>query len=328
MQEKLLKVLEFDEVRKRLARYAVSDCGKRAILSLLPASDYFEIQQSLSLTAEAYAVKNKYLVNPISEFDDIAEILNKAKAGAVLRPGELLKAAHVLRSARIAKSEISALGDDIEGLKALVASIVVDRNLETQISDAVASENELRDDASDKLRDLRRKIHSTNARLKEKLAGYTRASNVSKYLQDNLVTVRMGRFVLPVKSECRSMIPGLIHDQSSSGSTVFIEPFPVVELNNELRYLQMEEQREIERILSVLSEYVANGYDMLHFALMQCTMLDVIFAKSACATDFHGTIPILNRRGILSVKNARHPLIDPKKVVPVSLETGATYDML
>lgn len=328
MQEKLLKVLEFDEVRRRLARYAVSDCGKQAILSIVPYYEYAQVQHSLSLTEEAYIVKNKYLVNPIAEFDDITEILGKAKAGAVLRPGELLKTANVLRSARIAKSELSVLGDDVNGLKALVASLAVDRNLETQIADAVASENELRDDASDKLRDLRRKIHAANAKLKEKLASYTRGSNVSKYLQDNLVTVRMGRFVLPVKSECRSMIPGLIHDQSGSGSTVFIEPFAVVELNNDLRYLQMEEQREIERILSVLSEYVAKSYDILRYALTQCTELDLIFAKSAYSVDIKGTMPVLHKNGVLSLQNARHPLIDPQKVVPVSVQTGKDYAML
>ncbi len=328
MQEKLLRVLEFEEIRRRLSRFAVSECGKEAALSLVPAFDFDEAQTNLALTEEAYTVKYKYLINPVCEFDDIEEVLQKAKAGAVLRPGELLKAAMVLRCARIAKTEISALSDDVARLKAFVAPMVIDRHLETQITDAVASENELRDDASDALRDLRKKIHTANAKLKEKLSGYTRASNVSKYLQDNLVTVRMGRFVLPVKSECRSMVPGLIHDQSSTGSTVFVEPFAVVELNNELRYLQMEEQREIERILSVLSEYVANSYDVLAFALEKCIALDLIFAKSAYSVHFNGTMPVLNRNGVLLLKNARHPLIDPQKVVPVSVEAGKEYAML
>ena len=328
MDEKLLHVLEFDEVRIRLSEYAVSQRTKQELSALTPYTKIEDVQQALQLTDEAYTVKHKYLVSPIDEFDDITEILNKARAGAVLRPGELLKTAAVLRCARIAKTEISALGDDVSGLKSLVAPLVIDRNLETQIGDTVAGENEIKDDASDLLRELRRKIHGANSKLKEKLAGYTRNSSVSKYLQDNIVTVRMGRFVLPVKSECRSMVQGLIHDQSSSGSTIFIEPFPVVELNNELRYLQMEEQREIERILSVLSEYVANSYDLLLFALRRCTELDGIFAKSAFSSWYKGTMPVLNAKGKLCLKNARHPLIDAHKVVPVSVETGETYNIL
>ncbi len=328
MNEKLLKVLEFDEIRNRLAAYAVSQPAKEQILSLMPHSDFISVQKSLQYTEQAYTVKNKYLVSPICEFDDISEILDKARTGAVLRPGELLKTAIVLRCARIAKSEISALGDDVNGLKEIVSSMLTDRNMEKQITDAIAGENEVKDDASDKLRELRRKIQTTNVKLKEKLSSYTRNGSMGKYLQDNIVTVRMGRFVLPVKSECRSMVPGLIHDQSGSGSTVFIEPFPVVELNNELRYLQMEEQREIERILSVLSEYVANSYDLLKFALAKCTELDVIFAKSAFSVACNGIMPRLNEKGILSLKNARHPLIDREKVVPVSVEVGQDFNML
>lgn len=328
MNDKILKVLEFDEILSRLSQYAVSEKSKSDILHIIPSFDYEQVSKSLSLTAEAYTVKHKYLINPIAEFDDITEIADKAKAGAVLRPGELLKVASVLRCARIIKSEISPLGDDVSELKALIAPIVADKNLETQIGDTIAGENELKDDASERLRELRRKIHGANAKLKEKLSGYTRNSNISKYLQDNIVTVRMGRFVLPVKSECRSMVQGLIHDQSSSGSTVFIEPFAVVELNNELKYLQMEEQREIERILSALSEYVANSYDLLIFALEKCTQLDIIFAKSDYSVSYNGTMPILNKKGFIELNQARHPLIESDKVVPVSVQAGRAYNML
>lgn len=328
MNEKLLKVLEFNEIRERLSAFAVSQRTKSEILKIVPCCDIEQVKRNLQLTEEAYTVKYKYLVSPVSEFEDIEEILDKARAGAVLRPGELLKTANVLRCARIAKNDILPLNNDVAALKELVAPIMLDKNLEKSISDSVAGENELKDDASEKLRDLRRKIHSTNSKLKEKLSGYTRNNNISKYLQDNIVTVRMGRFVLPVKSECRSMVQGLIHDQSSSGSTVFIEPFPIVELNNELKYLQMEEQREIERILSVLSEYVANSYDLLAFSLDKCTELDMIFAKSAYSVSFNGTLPIVNDKGIISLKNARHPLIDKNKVIPVSVDVGKDYRML
>lgn len=328
MDDKLLKVLEFDEILARVSEYALSDKAKSEICSVLPISDYDSVRLNLQFTEEAYKVKCKYLVNPISEFDDISEIIGKAVAGAVLRPGELRKVANVIRCARIAKSEISGLGDDVTELKNLVSAVVIDRNLEKQISDTVAGENDVKDDASERLRDLRQKIHSSNAKLKEKLSSYTRNNNISKYLQDNIVTVRMGRFVLPVKSECRSMVQGLIHDQSSSGSTVFIEPFPIVELNNELKYLQMEEQREIERILAELSRYVAESAAVLTFALDRCTVLDVIFAKCAYSVSINGTMPVLDKKGSLSLKNARHPLIDAKKVVPVSVDVGFKYNIL
>ena len=328
MDEKLLKVLEFDEILRRLSDYAISACAKAEILRTVPCSTFADVQNALTLTEEAYRIKNKYLISPLSDYDDITEILNKAKAGAVLRPAELMKVAAVLRCARIAKSEISPLGDDVQSVKNLVAPLIVDRTLESEIGNAVAGENELRDDASEKLRDLRRKSHQANAKLKEKLQSYTRSGSISKYLQDNLVTVRMGRFVLPVKSECRSMVPGLIHDQSGSGSTVFIEPFPVVELNNELKYLQMEEQREIERILSILTERVAQTEEILRFCLKTCAMLDIVFAKSAFATSYNGTIPTLVRNGSLHLKNARHPLIDAKLVVPVSIEVGTSYKII
>ena len=328
MDEKLYKVLEFDEILRRLSDYAISACAKAEILRTVPHGTFAEVQNALTMTEEAYRIKNKYLVSPLSDYDDITEILDKAKAGAVLRPSELLKVAAVLRCARIAKSEITPLGEDVQTVKNLVAPLVVDRALESEIGDAVGGENELRDDASEKLRDLRRKIHQANAKLKEKLQSYTRSGSISKYLQDNLVTVRMGRFVLPVKSECRAMVPGLIHDQSGSGSTVFIEPFPVVELNNELKYLQMEEQREIERILSVLTERVAQAEEIARFCLKTCTMLDIVFAKSAFATSFNGTIPALTRNGSLFLKNARHPLIDANRVVPVTIEVGSSYKIV
>ena len=328
MNEKLLKVLEFNEILARVSRFAVSERAKRAVLSITPLGDKTEIEKSLSLTSQAYTVKSKYLVNPIVQFDDITEILEKARANAVLRPDELLKVARVLRSARIAKSELNGLGDDVSDLKNITGPIILDRNIENMIGDAIASENEIKDDASSTLRDIRRKIYSANARLKEKLASYTRTSGISQYLQDNIVTVRMGRFVLPVKSESRSMVPGLIHDRSASGSTVFIEPFPVVELNNELRYLQTEEQNEIERILSVLSEATANSYDILTVAQDRCTDLDVIFAKSEYAVSYKGTVPILNDKGAISLIDARHPLIDPIKVVPVNIATGDGYDII
>lgn len=326
--EKLLGILEFDKILEAVCDCAVSEPTKRAIVETNPSDDYKEVQILQAQTKEAYIIKTKYLLSPIVQFDDITEFLNKAKAGAVLHSGELIRVAGVLRAARIAKKDIEGTGEDIVLLKQLTASIYADRNLENQIGDCIANDGTIKDDASDALKTIRRKIFTANAKLKEKLASYTRSGETSKYLQDNIVTVRMGRFVLPVKSECRGAVPGLIHDQSSSGSTVFIEPYPVVELNNELKYLQLEEQREIERILLQLTEYVANAYDALNMCMSMCVMLDIVFAKLDYSLKIDAREPILNDRGKIILKGARHPLIARERIVPVNVAVGADYKML
>lgn len=328
IEKKLMNILEFNIILDNLSEYAVSEKTKKEIKDICPSSDTLEVKKLQALTSEAYLVNYKYMLNPIVQFDDVTDILNKAKAGATLQMGELLKVARIIRSSRIAKKDISGTGEDIVFLREVIAPIFVDSALEKSITDSIAGEFEMKDDASELLRSLRRKILSTNNKLKDKLASYTRSNDVSKYLQDNLVTIRQGRFVLPVKSESRSQVPGLIHDQSASGATVFIEPFPIVELNNELKFLQMEEVREIDRILSVLSEGVSNSYNYLNMCQMQCIMLDIIFAKCSYSVSFKGIAPIINSKGYINIINARHPLIPKERVVPVTVTVGKDYKLL
>lgn len=328
MNLKTLNTLEFDKILTQLSKFAVCEPSKKEILKINPSSSLQDVNRSQQLTAEAYDICYKYLLNPIIGFDDCLDILHKAKAGAMLNMAELLKIARLMRSGRIAKKEIASAGEDIVLLKNIVGAIYLDIALENDIKDSIASENEMKDDASDSLKTIRRKIIVTNNRLKEKLNSYTRSSNLSKYLQDNLVTIRAGRFVLPVKSECRSAIPGLIHDQSASGSTVFIEPFPVVDLNNDLKSLQLEEIREIERILQALSDRVALCHNELLTCFNQGIMLDIVFSKMAYSVHINGIKPQINNKGHLNLINARHPLIDKNKVVPVTITTGKDYRIL
>ncbi len=325
---KTLKSLEFNEILNILAGFAVSASTKNAILQMCPSYEYDEVNKLLQTVNEAYITKTKYNLSPIVGFDDITEICIKAQKGATLNMSELLSVARLIRSARILQKEISSTGDEIVLLKNLTSPMFIDVELEKAIGDSIIGESEMRDEASDKLYSIRKKIKQADAKLKERLLSYTRASNISKYLQDNLVTVRNGRFVLPVKSECRSSVPGLIHDQSSTGSTVFVEPFPVVELNNEIVSLKSEERAEIDRILGVLSEMVEASAKQLLYCQNICTLSDIVYAKYAFMIKYSAVIPSLNKKGYVNLIDARHPLIASDKVVPVSLSFGKDYKLL
>lgn len=328
MDDRTLSLLEFDAVLRGVSNYAVSAAAKAAVLALRPQADEAAVSAALEQTEEAYRIKYKYLLNPTADFDDCAALADKAAAGGLLQPAELLKIARLIRAARIAKQAVSGCGEDIVLLKEIVACIYVDSALEKDINACIAGENELRDDASPELKSIRRRIASASVRLKEKMASYARSSSTAKFLQDSPVTVRDGRLVLPVRSECRSEIPGIVHDMSGSGATVFIEPFPAVELNNEIRTLRAQEQSEIERILRRLSEFTGNCAESLKKAQYQCTMLDVICAKCEYSVATNGIRPVITREKTVRLTNARHPLIDKDKVVPVSLSVGGDFSVL
>ncbi len=328
IDKRTIKSLEFDKILEILSGFAVSEITKADMLQTLPVFEFDEAVRNQTLTREAYITKTKYNISPVFSIDDVKAIVSKAKIGSILQMGELLKVGRIIRAARISKKEIESTGEDIVFLKNIVSVLFIDTELEKAVGDSIAGENEMKDEASDKLKSIRRKMKQADARLKEKLNSYTRSGSISKYLQDNLVTVRNGRFVLPVKSECRASVPGLIHDQSSTGSTVFIEPFPIIDLNNEIRSLKLEEAQEIERILAVLSEMVSNSSDRLVLCQDACVMLDIVYAKSAFSDHFRCSLPKLNTKGFVKLINARHPLIEKNKVVPVDLSFGDDYKLL
>lgn len=326
MDVKSLKTLEYESILGKIEGFAVSPIAKQRVNDLLPQEGIKNVRIVHAEVLEAYKAKYTYLVNPVDYFDDCDEIVVKANKGVMLSAGELLKVRRLLRSGRVAQGALSSL--DLPLLNEYASRYFVDRGLEEEIERCILSENEISDNASATLKDIRRKLAETKNALKEKLASYFRKSEYSKFMQDNLVTVRNDRFVLPVKSEYRSSVPGLIHDMSSSGATVFIEPFAVVETNNKIKSLMLSETAEIERILMDLSSKVANIADNLIKMQDSVAQIDVIFAKMKYSVDINGTSPVFNSNGIVNLKAARHPLIDKNTVVPVSISVGGDYKIL
>lgn len=308
--------LDFNAVLDNVAAEATAGVTAKAVRQLLPSTDISVVKKLLTQTGNAISILASY--KPDLAFYDIAEYVAKAKVGAVLSPAEFLRIKSNIRAMRSLKSCVTAV-DDCDALKDIVLPVRICDELEYNIMQAVENDTDLKDGASEKLHSLRRAISRANARLKEQLDSFTRQSEISKYLQDNIVTIRGGRYVLPVRSECRSNIKGLLHDVSSTGATVFIEPFAVVEANNEIITLKTAEFNEVERILSELSKKtVAFSGELLSSqnALIQC---GVIFAKAEYAKKIDAYRPILDIDGNISLLSARHPLIASADVVPIDI---------
>lgn len=328
MTERAERLLEFDKIRREVAMCAVSDCARAAIESDELPFDRAAVTRNLALTAEADLMLNKYRLDPIAGFDDVAPQLEKADKGSALSMGELLRVARLLRSARIAVTTLERAPEEITYLRQLTEGVRTDAALEKDIFDCILSENEMSDNASDKLYYARRRIRELNARLKEKLMSYTRNNESSKYLRDNLVTIREGRYVLPVKAECRSDVAGIVHDRSATGSTVFVEPFAIVELNNDLRLALSEEQEEVERILADFSRRISLFSDALKVCQQSCTMLDTVFSKIKFSVKINGILPKIAQNREVRLLNSRHPLIAKEKVVPVDITIPADKPLL
>lgn len=327
MNNKLLKTLEFDKILAKISEYAASGSAREIIPKILPETDFAAAEKALGQTAEAMRILNNYAAYPLMPFDDLGSVIEKAKVFSLLGCPELLRTARHLKAARLLKSGIEGLKDEsLKFFNALCGQITPCRSMEEKIEENILSETEISDCASDKLRAVRVKIRNTNAAVREKMSSYLKSH--SKYLQDNIVTQRGDRFVLAVKQEYKGNIPGLVHDQSSSGATLFIEPMQVVELNNQLKTLIIEEQHEIERILYEYSSEVAGIADILFVNQAALTVSDVVFSKAQYANAIRAVRPSLNQDGIINFKRARHPLIDKEKVVPVDVELGKDYRIL
>ena len=326
--KRTIKLLDFDKVLAIVAQYTQSALTRQQIESFVPQLDIKQAAELQDETAEAMLVRGKYLLSPVLPIDDVAPFLAKARIGITLGMGELIKIARVLKAAAYLKEKLLSTGDDIVKLKAKVANLYVDTALQKDIEDSIIGENEMSDNASFKLKSIRRSIANINSRLKDKLTSYTKNNAASEYLQDNLYTVRNNRFVLPVKSERRSNVPGLIHDQSASGATVFIEPFDLVELNNDLQTALSEEQAEIQRILAEFTKRVYDRMDDIMSGQDTIIMSDIVFSKAIFGEKYRGIKPFLHGYGKTQLKNARHPLIDKNKVVPVSVEIGQDFFIL
>ncbi len=325
--EKTLKALEFDKILKAVSSYAVLETSKRVVIQTIPSIDIKSALYNLKLTEEGYKLLFTYSVGNVPFFKDISEQLSRADKGATLTMGELLEVASNLRSARVVKNAFSSVNDDsIVHLKEFAKNLFEFLPLEKDITSKIISEDTMADSASPKLSSIRKNIRSLNAKIRDKLNSYIRGSNI--YLQDNVVTMRMNRYVIPVKSEYKGMVKGFVHDQSASGSTVFIEPEQVIEYNNELKTALLEEQNEIYRILQELTSSVVGVSKAIRYNAELLTDIDVSFAKAWYAFNTRSSMPLLNDDGVIDIKRGRHPLINPDTVVPVTVRLGKDFNIL
>lgn len=329
MQERTLKALEFNKILDSVATYASSEPARDAVREIRPMRELSYVNELLQEVYEADKIAFEYATNLSFAFDNIDFVLEKASVMSVLTMGELLRVARMLRVARSVKSIIAKVPDDnLKLIKGIANSIYTDKSLEEDIDNAIISDTEMHDRASDELRSIRMRIKKTGEQIKSKLYSYLTSPTYSKYLQDNIVTVRGDRYVIPVRAECKSAIPGLIHDQSASGQTLYVEPMAVVELNNVLKTHILEEQAEIERILRRFTVRVSTSVDQIKESFDKIVRLDVIFAKAYYANATRSVRPTINEKGIVRIERGRHPLIDKDKVVPTDIRVGDDFDLL
>ena len=257
MKERTLRVLEFTKIRERLASKALTPMGAELCMALVPSCNLAEIELWQSETEEATVILQYLGSSPLVAFEDVRQSISLAEKGATLSPKALLTVASLLASARAARSALDTERDNTPLLKARAQGIVSLRNIEQDITNAIISEEEIADRASSELMNIRRHLRGATERIKEKLNQMVHNPNFQKYLSDSIITVRNDRYVIPVRADCRSMVPGLVHDQSATGATLFIEPMAAVEMGNELRQWEAKEKQEIERILAALSAEIA-----------------------------------------------------------------------
>lgn len=328
MNDKVFEKLEFDKILTMLSERALSGPGREAALKLRPQKTFAGVMRLQSETLEAESILMREPSLPMSSFSDISSEVLRLKAGADLGCRELLRILGVMKAARRAKNGLKKQDKGTNILPDMAEALFFSAPLITEFDTAIASEETLSDAASPELLSIRKRIIRENEGIREKLEGIIRSSQNKDYLQDAIVTMRGGRYVVPVKQEFKRNIKGLIHDQSSSGQTVFIEPIEVVEANNRLRELELAEAAEIERILHEFSEKLREFWQQLKDDLEILTALDLIFAKASVASSMKASPPVISQGKNMIIRNGRHPLIDSKIVVPVSFSIGDGYSGL
>lgn len=328
MNQKVLKTLEYHKIIEKLTEYAASEPGKRLCRELEPSSDFEEIVQAQAETADAAArVRQKGSVS-FAGISDIGGSLKRLEIGSSLSIHELLAVSSLLTCAARAKNygrrQESELPDD--SLDEMFRSLEPLTNVNNEITRCIISEEEVADDASPGLRHVRRQMKITGDRVHTQLNAILNSSRTM--LQDPVITMRDGRYCLPVKAEYKSSFQGMVHDQSATGSTLFIEPMAIIKLNNELRELEIREQKEIEMVLAALSMELVPYVETILINLKLLTKLDFIFARAALARHYNCSMPKFNKNGYIHIKDGRHPLLDPKKVVPINVYLGKDFDLL
>ena len=320
--------LELDKILNMLSDTASSTDAKEKALEIEPLTDYFEVLELLDKTEAAYIFIAKFGAPSFGGLQNVNNALSRASAGGSLSAGELLKIAvtlKIIRGITIWHEKCAGMETSLDDL---FNSLYPNKYLEEKITNAIISETEISDNASPELKEIRRKKRHFENKIREQLDSMIHSNHYSKVLRDGIITQRNGRFVVPVKAENRSEVAGMVHDTSGSGATVFIEPAAVVEANNEIKVLESREQDEIERILAELSQMAGEFEDTIKISFDSAVMLDLIFAKAHLAYKMKASRPILNNDGEILLKKARHPLIDPKTVVPVNISLGMDFDSL
>jgi DNA mismatch repair protein MutS2 len=328
MTERTLRVLEFTKIRERLAEKALTPMGAEKCLALQPSQNMAEVLLWQQETEEATVVLTYFGGHPLVAYGDVRPFLALCDKGATLSPKALLGIAELLRACRAARTSLITDRDNTPHLRERAEGLSSLRNLEQNITDAILSEDEIADRASNELMNIRRHLRGATERIKDKLNQMTHNPTIAKYLQDPIVTMRNDRYVLPVKAEHRGDVPGLVHDQSASGATLFIEPMAAVEMGNELKQWEVKEKQEIERILAALSAEVAPYADALKEDVERLSELDFIFCKGLLSREMTAVSPKLNSDGFINIIRGRHPLIDPDKVVPSNLWMGKDFTTL
>lgn len=327
LYEKSLLKLELDKVLEMLSSCAGSVEGKAACLRVRPVSDLEEVQALLDETTAASDLCTRK-GNPVfGDVNDVSASLERAERGGTLQPIELMRVAGVLRCARNIKGYVSE-DEKKTVLDPLFAALSPKKHLEDRIFGAILSEEEIADNASPELADIRRHMRIQAGKIRDSLQKIISSPAYAKLLREPIITIRDGRYVVPVKSECKNDVPGLVHDVSASGSTYFVEPMSAVNANNALRELELKEKKEIERILAELSAEVAAHREIINMNVTMLIRLDVIFAKAKLGYRMRAWAPLMNDKGMVELRNARHPLIDPQKVVPISLQLGRDFDSM
>lgn len=327
--DKYFETLELHKILDKLVEHCSNEQTKNMAKNIKPSSDLLYVQREMLKTQTAFELSVKYGTPSFINFKDISSSLKRADSGASLSLRELLDIARVLYQIRILdewKADIDNQTQTV--LDNLFEQLHPLKRLEERISTSILNENEIADCASAQLASIRKKILKASSKIKDTLNSMIKSSTTQKFLQENIVTMRDGRYVLPVKSEHKKDVAGLVHDTSSSGATYFIEPMSIVEANNEIKVLLSEEQDEIERIISELSAECSDNRDVIQNGINACAILNLYFAKSELGVAMNASIPEIADDGIIVLKKARHPLIDKNKVVPIDFSLGTDYNVM
>ncbi|WMJ23405.1 endonuclease MutS2 [Paludicola sp. MB14-C6] len=326
--EKYTRVLELDKILLQLAEYTCCEYAKNIVLNIKPNTNLAIVKEETTKTNDALYLASHFGTPSFSKMDNPIDHLKLAQVGGVLSPRNLLNIATILRQVRLLQEWFTQCQNHQNSLKSIFEMLIPNKELEKRINTVFLSEDEIDDFASEELLNIRRKIKQLGAKIKEDLDKMIRSSTYQKALQENIITMRDGRYVLPVKAEYKGVVSGLVHDTSSSGATLFIEPISVVEANNDIRVLKSKEKAEIERILAELSAYCGDFADSIsrNFEIVIC--LNIYFAKASLAVNMKAMLPIISNDGKIKLNKARHPLISKDTVVPISIELGYNYTSL